>query len=133
MSRVMGRRAAVRLASIALLALAGSALISLEPTAGAPAAASAFVRVNQVGYPSTASKRAYLMSSAAETGATFSVKNQAGTTLLTAPIGANLGKWSNSFPNVYALDFNPVPMLPVGLYTIAVSGPVPASSPTSTT
>ena len=130
MSRVMGRRAAVRLASIALLALAGSALISLEPTAGAPAAASAFVRVNQVGYPSTASKRAYLMSSAAETGATFSVRNQAGTAVFTAPIGANLGKWSNSFPNVYALDFNPMPMLQAGIYTISVSGPVPASSPT---
>jgi endoglucanase len=126
----MGRRAAARLASIALLALAGTALISLEPTAGAPAAASAFVRVNQVGYPSTASKRAYLMSTAAETGAMFSVKNQAGTTVFAAPIGANLGKWSNSFPNVYALDFNPVPMLPAGIYTISVSGPVPASSPT---
>jgi endoglucanase len=128
MSRVMGRRAAVRLASIALLALAGSALISLEPTAGAPAAASAFVRVNQVGYPSTASKRAYLMSSAAETGATFSVKNQAGTTVLTAPIGANLGKWSNSYSNVYALDFTSVTA--VGSYTISVSGPIAASSPT---
>ncbi len=128
MSPVMGRRAAVRLASIALLALAGSALISLEPTAGAPAAASAFVRVNQVGYPSTASKRAYLMSSAAETGATFSVKNQAGTTVLTAPIGANLGKWSNSYSNVYALDFTSVTA--VGSYTISVSGPIAASSPT---
>ena len=130
MSRVMGRRVAARLASIALLALAGTALISLEPTASAPAAASAFVRVNQVGYPSTASKRAYLMSSAAETGATFSVRNQAGTAVFTAPIGANLGKWSNSFPNVYALDFNPMPMLQAGIYTISVSGPVPASSPT---
>jgi endoglucanase len=124
----MGRRAAVRLASIALLALAGSALISLEPTAGAPAAASAFVRVNQVGYPSTASKRAYLMSSAAETGATFSVKNQAGTTVFTAPIGANLGKWSNSYSNVYALDFTSVTA--PGSYTISVSGPTAAASPT---
>jgi endoglucanase len=128
MSRVMGRRAAARLASIALLALAGTALISLEPTAGAPGAASAFVRVNQVGYPSGASKRAYLMSTAAETGATFSVTNQAGATVLSAPIGANLGKWSNSFPNVYALDFGVVTT--PGTYTISVSGPIAASSPT---
>ena len=127
MSRVMGRRAAARLASIALLALAGTALISLEPTAGAPGAASAFVRVNQVGYPSGASKRAYLMSTAAETGATFSVTNQAGATVLSAPIGANLGKWSNSFPNVYALDFDVVTTS--GTYTISVSGPIAASSP----
>jgi endoglucanase len=124
----MGRRAAARLASIALLALAGTALISLEPTAGAPAAASAFVRVNQVGYPSTASKRAYLMSTAAETGAMFSVTNQVGTTVLTAPIGANLGKWSNSYSNVYALDFTSVTA--AGSYTISVSGPIAASSPT---
>ncbi len=128
MSRVMGRRPAARLASIALLALAGSALISLEPTAGAPAAASAFVRVNQVGYPSTASKRAYLMSSAAETGAMFSVKDQAGATVFTASIGANLGKWSNSYSNVYALDFTSVTA--AGSYTISVSGPIAASSPT---
>jgi endoglucanase len=124
----MGRRAAARLASIALLALAGTALISLEPTAGAPAAASAFVRVNQVGYPSTASKRAYLMSTAAETGAMFSVRNQAGTTVFTAPIGANLGKWSNNYSNVYALDFTSVTA--AGSYTISVSGPIAASSPT---
>jgi endoglucanase len=124
----MGRRAAARLASIALLALAGTALISLEPTAGAPAAASAFVRVNQVGYPSSASKRAYLMSTAAETGAMFSVTNQVGTTVLTAPIGANLGKWSNSYSNVYALDFTSVTA--AGSYTISVSGPIAASSPT---
>jgi endoglucanase len=128
MSRVMRRRAAARLASIALLALAGSALISLEPTAGAPGAASGFVRVNQVGYPSSASKRAYLMSSIAETGATFSVTDQAGTTVFSGTVGANLGKWSNSFPNVYALDFKAVTT--AGTYTISVSGPVPASSPT---
>ncbi|HEV8454351.1 MAG TPA: glycoside hydrolase family 9 protein, partial [Gemmatimonadales bacterium] len=127
MSRVMGRRVAARLASIALLALAGTALISLEPTASAPAAASAFVRVNQVGYPSDASKRAYLMSSAAETGATFTVKNQAGA-IFSGTVGANLGKWSNSFPNVYPLDFDMVTA--AGSYSISVSGPVAASSPT---
>jgi endoglucanase len=128
MSRVMGRRAAARLASIALLALAGTALISLEPTAGAPAAASAFVRVNQVGYSSGASKRAYLMSTAAETGAMFSIKNQAGATVFgPAAIGANLGKWSNTYSNVYALDFDA--FAAAGSYTISVSGPIAASSP----
>src|SRR5262245_50575233 len=128
MSRVMGRKVAARLATITLLALAGTALISLEPTASTRAAANAFVRVNQVGYPSTASKRAYLMSTAAETGATFNVKNQAGTTIFTGSIGANLGRWSNAYANVYALDFDPVTS--AGTYTISVSGPVAASSPT---
>src|SRR5215831_14547787 len=58
----------------------------------APAMAqSAFVRVNQVGYPVGTTKRAYLMSSGAETGATFSVVNSGGTSVLSASVGANLG------------------------------------------
>src|SRR5215510_11556426 len=68
------------------------------------------------------------MSTAAETGATFNVKNQAGTTIFTGSIGANLGRWSNAYANVYALDFDPVTS--AGTYTISVSGPVAASSPT---
>ena len=44
-------------------------------SSGLPLAAqTAFVRVNQVGYVGGGSKRAYLMSSGAESGATFSVK-----------------------------------------------------------
>ncbi len=90
--------------------------------------AAAFVRVNQVGYPANGSKRAYLMASGVETGATFAVKNSGGTTLLSGPIGANLGSWSNSYPDVYALDFSTVTA--AGTYTITVSGPIAASSPT---
>ena len=37
--------------------------------------ASAFVRVNQVGYPSASAKRAFLMASDVETGATFTVRS----------------------------------------------------------
>ena len=87
----------------------------------------AFVRVNQVGYATTASKRAYLMASGAETGATFSVKNSSGITVYSAPIGANLGKWSTSYPDVYALDFNA--LTTPGTYTIVTSGPIAGSSP----
>src|SRR5437867_7539038 len=90
--------------------------------------AAAFVRVNQVGYPANGSKRAYLMASGVETGATFAVKNSGGTTLLSGPIGASLGSWSNSYPDVYALDFSTVTV--AGTYTITVSGPIAASSPT---
>jgi hypothetical protein len=67
----------------------------------------AFVRVNQVGYVSGASKRAYLMASGIETGATFSIKNSSDTTVFgPAAIGANLGSWSKGYPDVYALDFD---------------------------
>jgi len=89
---------------------------------------SAFVRVNQVGYVSGAAKRAYLMASGAETGATFSIKNSSGTPVFgPAAIGANLGSWSNGYPDVYALDFDS--LISAGTYSIAVSGPVAASSP----
>jgi len=132
MSRSHGRagRSTARRAFITVLALVGLVTVPVEPIAGAPAADSAFVRVNQVGYPSAASKRAYLMSSAVETGATFSVKDSTGGTVLSAPIGPNLGSWSSGFPNVYALDFNSV--VAPGAYTILVSGPVPATSPSFT-
>src|SRR6266511_5970018 len=100
----------VRSGRLALLAAIVLAAGGLHPATArsAPAPDAAFVRVNQVGYPATASKRAYLMSSAAETGATFSVRNAAGATVFSAPIGPNLGSWSGGFPNVYALDFNTV-------------------------
>jgi endoglucanase len=92
-------------------------------------AQTAFVRVNQVGYVSGNSKRAYLMASAAETGATFSVKTAGGATVLgPTAIGASLGSWSNSYSHVYALDFDN--LTTTGTYTISVSGPIAASSPT---
>jgi endoglucanase len=90
-------------------------------------AQSAFVRVNQVGYGSGQTKRAYLMSSGSEAGATFAVKNASGVTVFSGPIGANLGSWSRSFVNVYALDFDSVTA--AGTYTISVSGPINATSP----
>ncbi len=95
----------------------------------APAATgTAFVRVNQLGYATgSQAKRAYLMASAAETGAAFSVNNAAGTAVYTAPIGANLGKWSTSYPDVYPLDFPSVTA--AGTYTISVTGPIAAQSP----
>lgn len=86
----------------------------------------AFVRVNQVGYVSGGPKRAYLMSSSSESGATFSVKSGS-TTVFSAAIGASLGSWSRSYPNVYALDFDI--LTTTGTYSIAVSGPIAASSP----
>jgi hypothetical protein len=115
-----------RLALLAAVVVVASAL---HPAAAhsAPTPSAAFVQVNQVGYPATAMKRAYLMASVVETGATFSVNNSTGGTVFSAPIGANLGSWSSTYSNVYALDFDAV--TPAGSYTISVSGPVPATSP----
>jgi endoglucanase len=103
--------------------------ILLTAAPAAIAADSAFVRVNQAGYEKGGSARAYLMSTAAEPGATFAVVNSKGVTKFSGNAGALLGTWSHSKSvsySVYALDFT----VPGGdVYQIQVSGPVPASSP----
>jgi hypothetical protein len=91
---------------------------------------SAYIRVNQAGYEDTApSARAYLMSTAAETGATFTVVDTEGHQAYQGKIGQLLGVWAHSRKvsyQVYALDFK----APCGrTYTISVSGPVAARSP----
>jgi len=122
------RITAARGGTLALLITLSLLYTNLSGRAGsAPAPGTAFVRVNQVGYPLAASKRAYLMASGAEAGATFTVRNAAGATVLSAPVGPNLGSWSSAYPNVFALDFNSVST--AGSYTISVNGPIPASSP----
>src|SRR5205814_3480812 len=103
------------------------AMIAVLTLATAAVAQSAFVRVNQVGYVSGASKRAYLMASGVETGATFVVKNSSGSTVFgPTAIGANLGSWSTGYPDVYALDFDS--LTAAGTYTISVSGAIAATS-----
>ena len=52
-----------------------STILAVFMSAGAAHAQSAFVRVNQAGYMSCGSKRAYLMASGSESGATFVLKN----------------------------------------------------------
>ena len=90
-----------------MIAIAGVCTLGVAGT-GAAASGAAFVRVNQVGYPAGASKRAYLLSSVPEPGATFRVTNARGRVVLTAPVGAALGRWSARFPEVYAIDFSRV-------------------------
>jgi hypothetical protein len=87
-------------------------------------AASAFVRVNQVGYEANSQSRAYLMSRTSESGAVFHVVNSSGVTEFSAPIGASLGTWGKF--TVHALDFL---VGDTGSYTIEVHGPASANSP----
>ena len=93
-------------------------------------AQSAYVRVSQVGYEAgKAPFRAYLMSTVAETGATFTIKSQNNRRADSGSVGALLGIWSHSKTlayYVYAIDFN-VPRN--DLYTISVTGPAAAASP----
>jgi endoglucanase len=85
-----------------------------------------FIRVHQTGYVSGAPKRAYLMTSSASTGSSFSVINSGGSPVFSAAIGADQGAWG-TFAHVYALDFDSVST--AGGYTISVSGAIAATSP----
>src|SRR5258708_11801578 len=89
-------------------------------------AQTSFIRVHQTGYVSSASKRAYLMTSSASTGSSFSVVNSGGSPVFSAALGADQGKWG-TFAHVYALDFDSVST--AGTYTISVSGALATSSP----
>jgi Cellulase N-terminal ig-like domain len=71
-------RTFVALCAVLLAVIAGGAAPAPASPATSPAA---FVRVNQVGYPGTASKRAYLMSSVDDAAAIFSVRNSSGATI----------------------------------------------------
>ncbi len=93
-------------------------------------AESAYVRVSQVGYEAGKTPfRAYLMSQSKGTRASFEVVNSTGVIVDSGQVGALVGTWGHSQKvsyNVYALDFN----APAGdLYTISVSGRIPAVSP----
>jgi endoglucanase len=113
---------------VSLHHLFGTIIVLLFPLSLLAAAQSAFVRVNQVGYVARASKRAYLMASGSETGATFSLKNTSGTTVFgPAAIGERLGSWSSRYRDIYALDFDS--LVTPGTYLIKVEGPISASSP----
>jgi endoglucanase len=106
------------------------ALLVLAACTPPASAQSAYVRVNQIGYEAGSPPfRAYLMSTASESGAIFTVLNSQGAAVYSASIGALLGTWSNSASltyDVYALDF----AAPAGEgFTISVSGPAAATSP----
>ena len=117
---------------ITRLVLFAGVFLGLAASAPSLQAQSAYVRVSQVGCEAgNGPFRAYLMSTSAETGATFAVLNSKGVTIDSGPLGAGslLGTWSHSKTvtyNVYAVDFN---VRGPDLYTIKVSGPAPATSP----
>jgi endoglucanase len=92
------------------------------------AAATAHVRVNQVGYVATQAKRAYLLAGAAEDGAMFQVRRTSDDRIVfSGRVGRSVGSWSDAFPNVYRLDFDG--LRSPGTYRIVVDGPLDAASP----
>ena len=92
-----------------------------DPTARA---VPGYIRVNQIGYESGLSARAYLMATSAVSGVSFSVKNSAGMVVASGSAGAKLGTWGTY--SVYPIDFT---LSGADTYTLSVSGPVSATSP----
>lgn len=102
-------------------AIAIAAAFGLAP---ATAAASAYVRIDQTGYPIHATARAYLMATAPETGASFKLLDGTGATIASGNVPTASKLWKSYY--VYALDF---PASKSGTFTLAVNGPVPTTSP----
>jgi len=71
--------------------------LGLMPGAHAAPTKSAYVRINQLGYPATLPKQAFVMSSVDEAGAPFSVIDVATTAaVFTGTVPASAGSWSRS-------------------------------------
>jgi endoglucanase len=123
-TRRFGLRSRLLVAAGALVIL--PALLAIGPAEAAPPI-HAQIRVDQVGYATDATKRAFLMTSTARPGAVFSVVDARGNIAYSSVIGADQGSWSASYPDVYAMDFNGVHR--TGSYHLVVSdGSMQASS-----
>ncbi len=101
------------------------AWVALKPAAPSSARNASIpdteIRVDQVGYAASGPKVAYVMSGPALTGASFTVRNGSGSSVLTGVIGASTGPWSATYRYVYPVDFSSLAV--PGTYTITVSGP----------
>jgi endoglucanase len=119
------------------MSLVAPVLVCITLSAWLPDGASAtsspvapFIRVDQIGYPATGSKVAYLMSGTSLGGASFSVRNSANTSVYGGVVGSSTGAWSRKYGFVYPMTFSSV--AGVGTYRIVVSAPVAVTSPTFT-
>ena len=118
------RGIAAAIAAGALCVGAYGVLLGGRSPAVGSAAGEGHVRVNQVGYPLAADKRAYLMASVPAPGAPFTVTDGDGRTVAAGRVGPDLGRWSRRFPHVYPLDFTRVRR--PGTFTLSIGGPAPA-------
>jgi endoglucanase len=121
MSHWRGIAAAIVAAALGIGAY-GALLGGSSPAAGS--AGEGNVRVNQVGYPLSADKRAYLMASVPAARAPFTVTDDGGRVVAAGVVGPDLGRWSPRYRHVYPIDFTRVRR--AGTYAVSVGGPVPA-------
>ncbi len=111
------------------LAIGAGLVGAVLPLPSAQAATTGQIRVDQVGYASGDTKIAYLMTSAAVSGASYQVVNAAGTVVATGSVGStSRGSWNTAYPDVYPIDFSGVTT--TGSYHLVISGGTTATSPT---
>jgi endoglucanase len=115
------RRKTLRTSGIPILFL--SAILLATPAARSNEVNS-YVRVNQLGYETGHSARAYLMTNGSAFGTNFSVGNEQAVSVSSAPVGPALGSWGKF--TVYVLDFT---VTTPGTYSITVTGTLSAKSP----
>ena len=111
-------------AAVLALGTYGVVLGSRSPAAAGASAAEGYVRTNQVGYPLSADKRAYLMASVPAPRARFTVTDDGGRVVAAGRVGPDLGRWSRRFPHVYPIDFTRVRR--AGTFALSVAGPAQA-------
>ncbi|MDX6670437.1 MAG: endoglucanase [Solirubrobacteraceae bacterium] len=112
-----------------LLSGTGVVLLTALAACGAPdraGARTAYVRLDQVGFPLGEAARALVLSPVPDPGARFRVLDTAGRTVASGRLGRRVGAWSRRFPHVYPVQG---PRLAAGTYRIAVSGPGAGTSP----
>src|SRR5215469_15639634 len=99
------------------------------PRPGSGSAAAPQVRVDQVGYPPTAPKTAFVMLPRAVSSVRFVVQSPRGGVYLTGRSTDDLGRWNAGYGAVYKLDFSAFQR--AGTYQIKIISPAAAVSPRS--
>jgi endoglucanase len=114
----------------AILAVAGITLATAIPAASAaaraPAAAPAEVRVNQVGYPTSGPKLAYVMLAKPVSSVSFEVTTPHGVAYQGTSTD-DVGSWNAAYQAVYLLRFSGLNV--PGIYQVKVTSPAAAASP----
>jgi hypothetical protein len=114
---------AVGVAAVCAALLPVPGMAATRSTAGAPPV----VRVNQVGYPETGAKIAFVMLPTRVRSVRFALEGPHGSVYLAGRSSHDLGSWSSRYRAVFELSFSRFEH--PGTYRIALTAPVRAVSP----
>jgi hypothetical protein len=128
-SALLTRTLLTRVGAIGALAACAGVLSAPGATAQTRPAAGAApqVRVNQVGYPTTGSKVAFVMLPGPVSSVSFTVQSPKGSVFLTGRSSDDLGPWNTTYRAVYKLSFSN--FVHQGRYLIKITSPGRAVSP----